>query len=58
MEDTLKLVLDSALHTANHILHAAPGEGANFAQWLGWGVAIVTSIIAWWQYKLKLKRNK
>lgn len=57
MEDTLIMVADSALHTADHLLHSAPGEGANFTQWIGWGVAVIMGVFGWFQYKKSMKRK-
>ena len=57
MEDTLKLALDSALHTAESILHGVPGEASDWPLWAGWAVASGMLLFILFKYMKTLKRK-
>ena len=57
MEDTLKLVVDSLLHTIDQTLHSIPGEGSDFIAWIVAGVSAIIAFVGWWKYKQAMKRK-
>lgn len=58
MNDTLKMLADSTLHTAEEILHGVPGEGSDLTQWAGWGIAGLILLWNLFNYFKKMRKPK